>query len=632
MRPSLFLVLGLATACSPDPKTDDTAPGDTGTGTAADTATDTAVVPVDADGDGADSSTDCDDVDATRHPGASEVCDEVDNDCDGDVDEEATDAPTWYVDADGDGHGDVTQPVVACRAGHGLAELSDDCDERDAFVHPGATEVCDDVDNDCDGTVDAPGLITLDGATNHGTIADALDAAQDGSTILLCDGTYAETVTLSADVTLASLHGPSTVTLDAGNVGSVVTVTGGVATLDGLTLTGGAGSLVDGRLVGGGIAVASGAMVNVRDCVVEDNLATRGAGLHLVQGAAANVNGSVFRNNVATDWGGAVMARGTFFAFDTSFQDNEASRGGAIAASYVDLSLQDVTATGNAASDFGGALYAMRGSAVRATGAVVFSGNSSARYGGAVALDDAESWTGGVLEDNDAVTNGGGVEITLSPGRSLTVSDLTVRGNTATYGAGIHVASEAADASLTLTDVIVEDNGTSGDAGVGGGLYVYRGEVSLAHVIVTRNTAATGGGVYLQGAVALDADALEVSSNAATGSAGGVGAEGGSLAFRDALLADNTAGSVGGGLYLSGAVATLGVDTAVLRNVATVAGGGAWLTGAGGRLTATGANLGAEADDNAPDDVTVSGATLLTQTGFGAGVTVTCDVDAGTCQ
>ncbi len=82
---------------------------------------------------------DCVDSDRDIHPGATESCDAVDQDCDGDL----LDAPG--ADDDADGHLD---------GGCG----GTDCDDVLAGVHPGALEVCDTVDQDCDGDLlDAPG-------------------------------------------------------------------------------------------------------------------------------------------------------------------------------------------------------------------------------------------------------------------------------------------------------------------------------------------------------------------------------------------------------------------------------------------------------------------------------------------
>ncbi len=109
--------------------------------------------PPDADGDGWTADQDCDDSDPEIHPDAEEVCDGVDNDCDGDIDEGL--GTTWYEDLDGDGYGSPGTGIVVCDAClTGYVRDSSDCDDGDPNTNPGADEICDGVDNDCDGDVD----------------------------------------------------------------------------------------------------------------------------------------------------------------------------------------------------------------------------------------------------------------------------------------------------------------------------------------------------------------------------------------------------------------------------------------------------------------------------------------------
>ncbi|MCB9766360.1 MAG: hypothetical protein H6739_41680 [Alphaproteobacteria bacterium] len=133
----LPLLLALTAACGDKDTTDDSAA-------------------VDADGDGVVATEDCDDADAARFPGNAEVCDGVDNDCDGRIDIEPTDGLTLYLDVDNDGYGDPAHQQLACAARAGLVDNGDDCDDSSYGVSPAAQEYCDTIDNDCDGEVDEP--------------------------------------------------------------------------------------------------------------------------------------------------------------------------------------------------------------------------------------------------------------------------------------------------------------------------------------------------------------------------------------------------------------------------------------------------------------------------------------------
>ncbi len=123
---------------------------------------------------------DCDDGDASVHPGAEETCNGIDDDCDGDADEGVK--SLYYRDADGDGFGDSGVTTQACSMPGGYSSTSGDCDDTDGEVHPGATEVCNDRDDDCDGAVD-DGLLVIffrdaDG-DGYGTGTDTVYACSD---------------------------------------------------------------------------------------------------------------------------------------------------------------------------------------------------------------------------------------------------------------------------------------------------------------------------------------------------------------------------------------------------------------------------------------------------------------------
>lgn len=105
-----------------------------------------------------DNALDCDDSNDSVNPVALEACDAIDHDCDGDPNEGAADEPFWYEDVDGDGYGGVFIGP-SCEGPVGAVSNGDDCDDSDPLGHPvgsppDSTEVCDGVDNDCDGLID----------------------------------------------------------------------------------------------------------------------------------------------------------------------------------------------------------------------------------------------------------------------------------------------------------------------------------------------------------------------------------------------------------------------------------------------------------------------------------------------
>jgi len=98
---------------------------------------------------------DCNDGDRSINPGAQEVCNEIDDDCNRQVDDvDESMLTTVYRDEDGDAYGNPDKCEKLCFILDGWVENAEDCNDEDAKVNPGASEVCNGKDDNCSGTVD----------------------------------------------------------------------------------------------------------------------------------------------------------------------------------------------------------------------------------------------------------------------------------------------------------------------------------------------------------------------------------------------------------------------------------------------------------------------------------------------
>jgi hypothetical protein len=161
---SFTILLG---ACAMGPSTRDAGrdgsvapPGDAGSDAGRDASTPPTDARIDApvtdrDRDGYSTPDDCNDMDERVHPMAPERCNGVDDDCDGTTDEDPIDAAAIvFRDVDGDGYGDDASAMRACSTSAGLVERGMDCDDSTSSIHPGASEACNGIDDDCDEVVD----------------------------------------------------------------------------------------------------------------------------------------------------------------------------------------------------------------------------------------------------------------------------------------------------------------------------------------------------------------------------------------------------------------------------------------------------------------------------------------------
>jgi len=413
----------------------------------------------DEDGDGYAGDDDCDDSDPDVNPDAAEICDDIDNDCDDDIDEDPTDGTTWFLDDDGDGYGDVDSEAVDCEPPADSVAVGGDCDDTDPDINPDAEEVCDAVDNDCDGSDDA-GLMVPD---EHATIQEALDQATDGDLICVAAGTYTETLDFGGvDAEIMGAEGSANTVIDGGGSGPVVSATSDEdAALTGVTVTGGEASKGAGLYVDEANLTLSDVIVSGNSCV--ESLC-QGTGVYVRYGTLTADGSLVTDNHGDTSNGygaGLAVLASTATLTDSEVSGNTLTSdslayGGAVyAGTSSELTLDHVEVSGNGVESTGSSAYAF-GGAIRAVDEVDIT-MDHVRF--------AANTTGG-----DYVC--GGAALSLREGSDATItngiftdheSDCTT-GATATFGNSTGV--------LTVTNTDVVGCWVSASSTVGGAFYI----------------------------------------------------------------------------------------------------------------------------------------------------------------
>ena len=524
---------------------------------------------------------DCDDQDPGTFPGGIEVCDGVDRDCDGEVDEDdAVDAPRWYPDEDGDGFPDRNQPVRrSCTRPGGFVtgERRGDCDDSDDSVFPGADDpACDGIDQGCTGLADVE--VARAGARPFAELGVALRLA-DGERVQVCPGTYRiDPLTIAGDLAVEGFSGePGDVVLQSTG-GTLFDVTGETLTLADLTLIGepsdGEGRLVQadvttltlddlvltrGRTPGDGAAVLAtvAGTATLTDVRLHDLVAGgSGGGVHLTltdpDGGTLTAAGIEVRESRAGGDGGAFAVR---FTGDEGIAD-----------------LNRVTSAHTHAAGQGGFLALDADHSVRVNLASAFLGQGSAQDGGLVHVEAVQ-------------------ELALQGPNSRFEQGVAER-----RGGLIAVEARRVDVDVSRVDLDAGRAGVSGgllDVQVAGILDLYANTANL-----TRGRAPVGAGWHVSGRIDSPSE-IDCDACALTDSGGGGAAIEVTAAMPDGCL-----------------VEVVGAATRLLRNA-----GGGVAAPAAATIILRGIDVGTGSDENTSFDVRLG---TVAWDGEGTGTWLTC--------
>ena len=430
-----------------------------------------------------------------------------------------------------------------------------------------------------DGETDVEKKVEITGGTITGSTTSGVTIQDAGQTnVLLKDLTIEDNTGKQGGG--VHIENSQNVTIEGCTIqGNKTTEVGNSDTAQGHTASTGAG---------GGVYISNSG-VTIKDSTIKNNTGTRGGGVYVEKGSTVEVKNSNIDNNIATEipsdsptsnnglGGGIYSYDSTLTVTGGTISGNEAkgsvalirynengelsysglgNGGGGICAvgKESDVTLDGVTVTGNKATSNNSAHLG--------------AGGGIEAQGGSLTVKDS------TISDNNARGNGGG--IFSAEGNVLDVSGSTIQGNKGNNGGGIHTG-EARDASktpskATITNTKVLENEAIG-SGEGGGVYVgTRADATLKGCTVANNkSVSTGGGIAAKlGTVTLDDTTVE--NNQAVNGGGlfhlGIAVPGSLTLQNGSIIRNNTASSMGGGLFLWGNVGLKSENSEISGNKA----------------------------------------------------------------
>lgn len=522
---------------------------------------------------------DCDDLDEDVNPEAAEVCDGVDNDCDGvfdDFDSDVVAGLTGFDDVDGDGFGDATSPGVYCALPEGVVSNDLDCDDASVDRFPGAPELCNGVDDDCDGLLDSDDpeslpdvfwFVDLDGDGAAGTAQSGCELPVDAEVLSSdCNDTNPSIYPNAPELCDGLDNDCDTLVDDADDA---------VSGMQGFADTDGDG-FGDPAAEGSYCTLPAGIVANADDC----------------DDASSTINPSATEmcNTVDDDCDGLTDDAGGVVPPDATpvFEDLDGDGVGAASLDGMCVpQATDVLVGGDCddsdAHTYPGAVELCDGvdndcvGDGDAEGATFFAD-------GAEPLDVSADFASGTLAAPfawDATASGrlsvcgGAWFVNLGTGGfDLSVEGTDLPTRPVLDGAGAAPVITAIGGSLALSNLAITGglgNGThTSTFPYGGGVHCENGSVTGAGLDMYENAASLGAGLgsYLCDVTLTDS---VIRDNEGLAFAGGVFHDGGLLTLEDALIEANTAAFFGGGVYLFGTnqrTQAEFVDTSFLDNTA----------------------------------------------------------------
>lgn len=439
------------------------------------------------------------------------------------------------------------------------------------------------------------------------TIQAAVITAADGDTVLVSAGTYVENIDLLGKaITLTSVDGPESTTIDGDMAGPVLTISaapiglapgdGDTVVIEGFTITGGQAEN------GGGISVTSAAAL-ITGNVISGNTAGYAGGAIHVSRSTVTVTGNVITANSAARRGGGIYSTSSNLVVtgnevrDNFTEDPYTSAGGGV---YFDNhstgEITGNTVTGNTAVGGGGVAIRQQSTALVADNLI--DGNHGIRHGGGIAIkiDSIAVIVGNTITNNLSDRMGGGVYIRMMD--NLVLLDNEITNNASALGGGVWINQSQPE----LRNNRIADNEAFT---AGGGVMANENSAPLffsgsisgnfaprgGALLVTQNSTVTLDGVALTGNLATEtgdgagvavtdpgAGAQMVNcllaDNAAEGNGGAVSVSAGTVSILNCTVTGNSAGGTGGGLDVAGEGTANVINSILWANGSDITGDG----------------------------------------------------------